>query len=67
MKLYGGIRIGDDVIGITHMPDRKRPCLYYQNGNVIHPLAYFTSDEHADLFWEQLQRFTVRQTDCPWK
>lgn len=67
MKLYGGIKMGDDVIGITHLSDRKRPVLYYQKGNVFYPLAYFTKDEFADMFWEQLQRFIYRQTDCPWK
>lgn len=67
MKLYGGIQKGDITIGITHIPDRKRPVLYYQKGSVFYPLAYFTKDEFADMFWEQFQRLVFGQTDCPWK
>ena len=29
---FNGYRIGNTMIGITQMPDRKRPCLYVMKG-----------------------------------
>ena len=54
MKLYGGVRMGDVTLGVTHFPDRKRPCLYYMEGNVLYQLAYFTNENGAEMFWNQL-------------
>lgn len=57
MYLFGGLRRGDVVIGVTHIPNRKRPCLYIGNGNVIRPLAYFANENDALFFWEMFQEF----------
>ena len=57
MYTYGGLRIKETVIGVTHIPDRKRPCLYIGSDCVIRPLAYFTSEEAAKLFWNTFQQF----------
>ena len=57
MKFYGGFKLGDTSIGITHLPDRKRPCLYIQEGGVLYPVAYFTREDFAEKFWEELKRF----------
>ena len=36
--------------GVTQLPNRKMPCLYYTRGAVIEPLAYFRSEEAAIKF-----------------
>lgn len=57
MNLYGGLKRGDIVIGVTHIPDRKRPCLYIGSEYVIRPLAYFKNEADAKYFWETFQQF----------
>ena len=70
MNTYGGLRITDTVIGVTHIPGRKRPCLYIGSDYVVRPLAYFTSEECAKLFWETFKQFmgvaeqTEPRADC---
>ena len=54
---FSGYRIGNTTIGITQMPDRKRPCLYVMKGNTLYPVAYFTKYEFAEMFAEELDRF----------
>lgn len=45
----------DDVrFGVTTFPDRKRACLYVRSGNVITPVAYFTSDSRKNRFIDTL-------------
>lgn len=54
---FSGYRIGNTTIGITQMPDRKRPCLYVMKGNTLYPVAYFTKEEYAEMFARELDRF----------
>jgi hypothetical protein len=41
-------------IGVTQMPDRKRPCLYILKDANLIPLAYFQSDKCAIEFLDIL-------------
>lgn len=59
MMRFSGYRIGNTTIGITQMPDRKRPCLYVMKGNTLYPVAYFTKYEFAEMFAEELDRFLL--------
>ena len=54
---FNGYRIGNTTIGITQMPDRKRPCLYVMKGNTLYPVAYFIKAGYAEMFSEELDRF----------
>ena len=51
-----GIIIGrDDVrIGAYNFPDRKRPCLCIQKGNQAAVYGYFSDDDAADEFMQEL-------------
>lgn len=54
---YHGYRVRIDgkeefEIGVTEMPDRKRPCIYIMRGGILYPLAYFRSEERAKEFLE---------------
>ena len=53
-KLLGGYRNGERVIGVTHIPNRKRPALYVEKGSTIYPYAYFKSEEEANKFLYEL-------------
>lgn len=59
MMGFSGYRIGNTMIGITQIPDRKRPCLYVMKGNTLYPVAYFTKHEFAKMFAEELDRFLL--------
>lgn len=59
MMGFNGYRIGNTTIGITQIPDRKRPCLYVMKGNTLYPVAYFTKYEFAEMFAEELDRFLL--------
>lgn len=62
MSKLGGFKRGDMYIYITHIPQRKNPCLCIGNGNVIQPIAYFQSEEFAEGFYEMLQEwFELKQ------
>ena len=54
MSNLGGIGRGNEHIYITHVPGRKRPMLCIGNGNVIHPIASFSSEENAEVFYKML-------------
>ena len=54
---FKGYRIGNTTIGITQIPDRKRPCLYVMKGTTLYPVAYFTKAEYAEMFARELDRF----------
>ena len=54
MSKLGGIRRGSEVISITHIPGRKKPCLCIGNEYCIQPIAYFQSEEYAEAFYEML-------------
>lgn len=54
MSKLGGLSRGDEYIYITHIPGRKKPCLCIGNGYVIHPIAYFQSEEYAEGFYNML-------------
>lgn len=56
---YGGFKIGDLTIGITHLPDRKKPYMYYQKGVAIYPCASFMSEEKAQEFWKAFGEFVL--------
>ena len=43
-------------IGIAQFPDRKRPSLYVQKGNVNIIVASFNSEEGAEYFRENVMR-----------
>ena len=53
-KLLGGYRKGELVIGVTHIPNRKRPALYVQKGYIIYPYAYFKDENEANRFMYEL-------------
>lgn len=57
---YGGYRIGQTAIGITHLPNRKRPVLYVQKGARLFPVAYFNNELAAQEFWKEFERFIER-------
>ena len=50
----GGYKRGNEAIYITHLPDRKRPCLAIGNGCVIHKIATFDTEEEAEAFYQML-------------
>ena len=54
---YGAYKKGETHIGVTKPPDRIQPCLYVMKGNIMYPLAYFTSKEKAKMFWSVFQNF----------
>ena len=54
---FGAYKYKDTQIGVTKLPGRKRPCLYVQKKNVIYPLAYFTSEDKAEMFWKVFKMF----------
>ena len=54
MSELGGIRRGNEVISITHIPGRKKPCLCIENECTIYPIAYFQSEEYAEKFYKML-------------
>lgn len=63
-KSLGGFKRGCEHIYITHIPQRKEPCLCIGNDNVIQPIAYFISEEFAEGFYEMLQEwFELKQED----
>jgi hypothetical protein len=41
-------------IGVTQMPDRKRPCLYILKDANLIPLAYFQTIKNAIYFMDVL-------------
>lgn len=41
-------------IGVTQFPDRKRPSLFVQEGNVVTVVASFNSGEGAKYFKEKV-------------
>ena len=45
-----GIRLGDEVILITHFPGYKKPALAVQTGCVIRKVATFNSEKDAEYF-----------------
>lgn len=49
--------ISGERIGINCLGKRKRKSLYIQQGNKIHIVASFNSDENAELFADVLERF----------
>jgi len=52
--MTGAYSIGkeDERILITHLPNRKKPCLAVQIGNCIYKVASFDSEETTDWFIE---------------
>ena len=49
-----GYRKGNLAIGVTHIPNRKRPALYVEKGSTIYPYAYFKNEEEANKFIREL-------------
>jgi hypothetical protein len=54
---YGGYECNGIAIGVTKLPNRARPCLYVRKGNVLYPLAYFTSEDKAEMFMHEFWTF----------
>lgn len=54
MSNLGSIVRGDERIYVTHVPGRKKPMLCIGNGNVIRPVASFSSEEEAEEFFNIL-------------
>lgn len=50
----GGIRRGDYVIYVTHLPTHKKPILAIGNGNAMQKIASFDSEEYAGSFYKML-------------
>lgn len=52
----------DDVkIGAYKYPDRKRPCLCVQKGNLTTVYGYFRDNESADEFMQELVQLVGAQ------
>lgn len=51
-------------IGACKLPDRKKPCLYVEEGNNITVYATFQSDERAKQFMDKLAQFVGATTPC---
>jgi len=51
VSLDGGEKLE---IGVTQMPDRKRPCLYILKDANLTPLAYFQTIKNAIYFMDVL-------------
>ena len=49
-----GIRKGNEVIYITHLPNHKRPVLAIGNGYAIQKIATFDNEEVAEGFCQML-------------
>lgn len=47
-------------ICITHLPDRKKPCLAVQIDNCIYKVASFDSETTADWFIEIMEEMFVK-------
>lgn len=54
LKIAESNRNLDISFGVTKFPDRKMPCVYYQEGVMITPLAYFRNEACATKFSEIL-------------
>lgn len=50
-------RRGDEYIHITHLPGLKKPVLAIGNGNVLHKIASFDSEESANDFNKMLNKW----------
>lgn len=57
MSALHGFRRGDEVIHITHLPDRKKPVLLVGNGNRTQKIATFDSEEYAEGFCNMLSKW----------
>ena len=55
---------GNKGFGMTHMPYRKKPCLYIREKNALTKVASFNNPESAELFMEFVaDLFNVRRKD----
>ena len=52
-----GIRRGDEVIYIMHLPDLKKPVLAIEYKYVIRKVASFNDEESAELFSAMLNNW----------
>lgn len=52
-----GIRRGNEVIYITHLPGLKKPVLAIGNGYVIQKIATFDNEEVAEGFSKMLNEW----------
>ena len=50
-----GVRRGNKSIYVAHLPERKRPCLVCEEGNVGTIVATFRSEEEVNMFEEYLK------------
>jgi hypothetical protein len=56
----------DTGLGISHMPGRKRVAPYSRVKNGYLPLAYFLSDDAAELALELLKKLSkAREMEAP--
>lgn len=47
----------DEVIYITHIPERKKPVLMVGNGCCVQKIATFDSEEYAEGFCKMLEKW----------
>lgn len=65
MSNLGSIVRGNEHIYVTHVPGRKKPMLCIGNGNVIQPIASFSSEEYAESFYKLLLKwFELEGAEC---
>ena len=50
----GFYRRNDIAIGVSHLPNNKRPCLCVQTDNILTKVASFDSERAAALFMERM-------------
>lgn len=57
MSALHGFKRGEEVIYITHLPDRKKPVLLVGNGYCVKKIATFDSEEYAEGFCNMLSKW----------
>lgn len=52
-----GVESNGIAVTVEHFPERKKPVLAIQIGNTLCKVASFNSEETADWFLTQMQKF----------
>ena len=55
MSKLGGFRRNEEIICITHLPDRKKPVLLIGNEYCVQKIATFDSEKSAEGFLKMLK------------
>lgn len=57
MSKLHGFKRDDEIIAITHLPNRKKPVLLIGNGLCSQKIASFDSEEAAENFCKMLTKW----------